>query len=213
MATDSYTFPTNQTYEQYYQSIMESMPQREVAYKPISVEQQTQGSIADSISAALRPYYDSSIRDRQATTKTNQAELAADAYSRGMGSSTWLSDMNARQVSAEASDVADIEGQYASNLYSSVNTQYQNYLANKLSADSANASNQLATDEYNSQLKQAVQEMAWARFLDQYSMGLFNTGGGSGTTDTITLTPVTEDIVLEIAGVSAPTFGQKAYLR
>lgn len=54
------------------------------------------------------------------------AELEADAYSRGMGSSSFVSSMNAREQDDVQSDIAAIEAQYAAaiaeQLYKAMNT-------------------------------------------------------------------------------------------
>lgn len=64
----------------------------------------------------LRPAIDAAIRRRQKTGRQNMAELDADAYARGMGGSSYLSSVKAREQDDIASDVTALEGQYVSSM-------------------------------------------------------------------------------------------------
>lgn len=64
----------------------------------------------------LRPAIDAAIEARNRTGRQNMAELDADAYSRGMGGSSWLTSVKAREQDDIASDVAALEGKYASSM-------------------------------------------------------------------------------------------------
>ena len=167
--------------------------------------------------AALRPYYDAAAQERQTTALKNRAELDADAYSRGMGSSTWLSDKKSRESQAAASDIAGIYSQYGAALSEGVSSQMQTYEANRLAVDQQNAANRMSADAQNAANEMEKYKLAYEILLDQINSGAFSTGGGDGggpdPIDPIKITPIVKDIVLESAGVSAPTFGQKAYLR
>ncbi len=72
--------------------------------------------IADDVAAWLRPSYDSAIADRRRATDTYRAEIDADALARGMGSSTYVSDLKSRQLTNEARDIANLETEYAAAL-------------------------------------------------------------------------------------------------
>ena len=63
---------------------------------------------------------DSAIDNRREHGETTLAELDADAYSRGMGGSTYLSGMKRREYDAVAADIAMLEANY--------NAQFAKYL-------------------------------------------------------------------------------------
>jgi hypothetical protein len=150
-----------------------------INYTPIQVEQQSLEGLSKQIADYLRPYTDSAIRQRQAQTDQYRAEADVDAASRGMGSSTWLTDSKNRMSNAEAADIADLESTFQSNVGEQAFNSFQQYLQNKLSADTTNASNQLETDEFNAKLYQTLEELAYARAGDMY--GLTGSGSGSGS--------------------------------
>lgn len=64
----------------------------------------------------LRPSVEAAIAERNRTGRRNMAELDADAYSRGMGGSSYLSSVKAREMDAAAGDVNALEGKYIATL-------------------------------------------------------------------------------------------------
>ena len=64
----------------------------------------------------LRPAIDAAILERQRAGRANAAELDADAYARGMGGSSYLSSMKARENANVASDVMALEGKYSASM-------------------------------------------------------------------------------------------------
>ncbi|MCR5809083.1 MAG: hypothetical protein K6G56_05925 [Clostridiales bacterium] len=64
----------------------------------------------------LRPSIEAAIRARRRSGKANMAELDADAYARGMGASTYLSSIKAREQDAVESDVTGLEGRYSASM-------------------------------------------------------------------------------------------------
>lgn len=60
----------------------------------------------------LRPAVDAAIEERERLKRQNMAELDADAYARGMGGSSYLSSVKAREMDAAASDAIALEGKY-----------------------------------------------------------------------------------------------------
>jgi len=217
MAETTLSIP-NAAYSEAFKNIYGSLPGQTITPQTISLDPKTRESITAEVSAALRPYYDAAAQERQATALQNRAELDADAYSRGMGSSTWLSDKKSRESQAAASDVAGIYSQYGAALSEGVSSQMQTYEANRLTVEQQNAANRMSADAQNAANEMEKYKLAYEILLDQINSGAFRTGGGDGggdnkKPDPIVITPITKDIVLDIAGVSAPTFGQKAYLR
>ncbi|MCH5278582.1 MAG: hypothetical protein J1E60_02205 [Christensenellaceae bacterium] len=70
----------------------------------------------DQLEALLRPSVDAAIEQRQRYGEATLAELDADAYSRGMGGSSYLSSMKHREYDNIASDVARLEANYTSDI-------------------------------------------------------------------------------------------------
>lgn len=81
----------------------------------------------------IRPTYDQAIQQRQQQTGQANAAIDTDAASRGMGTSTWVTDAKNRQRQNEAQDVATLNSNYNSTLYDSllglINQRDQNRLA------------------------------------------------------------------------------------
>ncbi len=76
----------------------------------------SEDEIRTSVAAWLRPSYDQAIANRQEQTLLNKANLDADAIARGMGASTYVTDMKNRQQNAEAGDIASLEADYGAAL-------------------------------------------------------------------------------------------------
>ncbi|MBR5949487.1 MAG: hypothetical protein IKZ82_12705, partial [Clostridia bacterium] len=76
----------------------------------------TLDELYNQLSSFLRPSVDAAIEGRQRYGETVMAELDADAYSRGMGSSSYLSSMKNREYDDIANDIASMESSYNSTL-------------------------------------------------------------------------------------------------
>jgi hypothetical protein len=112
----------------------------------INADMQTQAELANQIAAYLRPYTENAINARRQQTVQNRAAIDVDAASRGMGSSTWVTDAKLRQAQAEASDIMNIENQYLSNLYQGVFNADQAQQERAFNAAVQNASNALTAN-------------------------------------------------------------------
>ena len=96
-------------------------------------------ALKSALAKVMRPDYDKAIANRQKTAAKNRAAIDTDAAARGMGSSTWVTDMKNRQNDAAATDIAGLEGDYLSALYSNLLGKMSEQEANKLSVDQFNA--------------------------------------------------------------------------
>lgn len=70
-----------------------------------------------NIEAALRPQYDRTLADLQKQRAMSNAQIDVDAASRGMGTSTWVTDAKLQNLRNAESARADLEANYASTLY------------------------------------------------------------------------------------------------
>lgn len=170
----------NESLDSYYQQYIKTLPYEKVTYNPVAVKEQSIDEITNQVNSYLKSYYDSAIRSRQNEAMANRAAIDADATSRGMGASTFVTDAKSRQMNAAASDIANLRGQHGSTLAQQVQAQYQNYLANKLSADTTNAQNQAEIDKWNAQTRYALEELAYARAKEALAMAGAGSGGSSG---------------------------------
>lgn len=103
--------------------------------------------ITASVEAYLRNSYDQTIADRKKATEEQRAMIDLDAFSRGMGGSTWVTDAKQRLEDEEADDIARIEANYQAGLSEAVLNQYNAAVAQGLAAkDNAYA---LAAELYN----------------------------------------------------------------
>lgn len=105
-STSSLTVYPNAEFQKIYEQIYNSMG--------------TEDSIRDSIEAALRPQYDKAIADLQEQRLAQNAAIDVDAASRGMGNSTWVTDAKLQRLKALSANIANLEGDYASQLSSAV---------------------------------------------------------------------------------------------
>lgn len=127
----------------------------------ISYAMPSQTELAAQISEYLRPGYDNAITQRKQQTLQNRAAIDADAASRGMGRSSYVTDVKDQAMDAEAADIAGLESAYNSALLESVMNQYNQHLQNKLAAD-----------QYNSSAAAAAQQAALGYATNLYSQNL-----------------------------------------
>lgn len=127
----------------------------------ISYAMPSQTELAAQISEYLRPGYDSAITQRKQQTLQNRAAIDADAASRGMGRSSYVTDVKDQAMDAEAADIASLESAYNSDLLERVMSQYNQHLQN-----------QLAVDQYNSSAAAAAQQAALGYATNLYSQNL-----------------------------------------
>lgn len=163
-----------QQYKNYVSELQTLLKPNTISYTPTTKE-----DYASMIQQALRPGYDLAISQRKDATKTNKAEIDADAAARGMGTSTWVTDVKDRQSQYEADDIATLEGQYAA--------AYASQLMDALDREKQN---QLAVDQFNaSQLSDhqaktlGLADSFYSQYLtDQKSKSKGKSSGGSEPT-------------------------------
>jgi len=135
---------------------------QEAAYEARSEEE-----IRSAVAAWLRPSYDQAIANRQEQTRQYKANLDADAIARGMGASTYVTDVKSRQQNAEAGDIAALEADYGSTLARYVQD----------GADSERG-RQLEVETFNAGLRQSAFELAYSAALELFAQ--YKKRGGSG---------------------------------
>lgn len=149
-----------------YKGIFRDLSQEmyESVYRPgeLVYEPKDSAVLSGEIAGWLRPVYDRMIAARREDTARYGAELDADAYARGMGSSTYVSDVKSRQQREEAADISLME------------TDYGATLAKNLS-EALNAQNELklSVEMFNAERSDSAYDQAYraAEFLLPYIAG------------------------------------------
>lgn len=125
--------------------------------------------LSETIRNWLRPAYEQAIQNRREQTDRINAELDADAWSRGMGQSTYLSDVKERQYRGEQRDVDALESGYASelagHLYDAMKEQQKM---------------QIDVDRFNAEQINHAREQAMDAAQALYKAFLSGAGGGGG---------------------------------
>ena len=135
---------------------------QEVAY-----DTRDEAEIRSSVAAWLRPSYDQAIANRQEQTRANKANLDADAIARGMGASTYVTDVKNRQQNAEASDIASLESDYGATL--------AKYVLHGVDSEQNRA---LEAEKFNAEQRQSAYDQAYSAALALYAQYKKSGGGG-----------------------------------
>ena len=122
------------SFESVFQEMLRHYMPETVEFTPLSEKE-----LSDTIRSWLRPAYEQAIQNRREQTGRINAELDADAWSRGMGQSTYLSDVKSRQLRDEARDVDTIESNYSSTLAGHLYDAIKEQQKTKLEVDQFNA--------------------------------------------------------------------------
>lgn len=107
---------------------------------------------------ALRPSVDAAISRRQTASQANRAELDADAVSRGMGGSSYVSSLKERESADAQADIGQMEAQYGATLAERIAASLQSYDQMRLAAQQS-----------NQQAQQAAQQAAMGMAGDWYA--------------------------------------------
>ena len=151
--------------EELFQTLLQYYDPETIEFNPVDEE-----TLADTISKWLRPAYEQAIENRRRETERINAELDADAWSRGMGSGSYLSDVKERQYRGEAGDIDALESSYASELAGHLFNAIKEQQEQKIEVDKFNAEQ---VNHANEQAMNAAQAL--------YNAMLAKTGSGSGS--------------------------------
>ncbi|MDD6047569.1 MAG: peptidoglycan-binding domain-containing protein [bacterium] len=105
----------------------------------VQVNRPARAEIQADVEASLRPAAEQAIATRRARGETNMAELDADAASRGMGASTYVTSVKEREMANTERDVATIESNYGAALAERVASYLQYYTNLEFQAQMQNA--------------------------------------------------------------------------
>ena len=159
------------TFQAIYQKMKEQYAPQLVSYTPTD-----EATLAERISKVLRPVYDKAIEALFKGRQRANAELDADAISRGMGSSTFVTDMKRRGENAAAENAQNLESEYGAKLADQLYKAMDSERDKQLEVDKFNAQQQSAA---NAQAFEAAKELYQA-YLAAKSRHRGGGGGGSG---------------------------------
>ena len=165
----------------------------------ISVSVPSKAELKEDISSYLRPGVDLAISKRRAAGETAKAELDADAVSRGMGASTYVSSMKEREDDDTQSDISIMEAQYTAALAERIAAALEKYQSMSLQAQMQNA--QYA---YNAQTTAMNLASQWFNSYMNNAAKAAKSGGRSGKSGTASKNMSTLDYVRFVSGLSAP---------
>lgn len=148
-----------------------SAPER-IQAERLATEDRTYGDYANEVASYLDPYLQNAIRDRRDKTSEYRAIADADAWSRGMGGSTYLSDQKNQLAKAEARDIMAARNEFLANVGQQAFSALQNQYNRNLQANMQNAANALAADQFNANLENAVNQFNANALMqtDQYNI-------------------------------------------
>lgn len=164
-------------FQRFYKQILAGMSPETIDYSSPTAQE-----IAAQISEYLRPATEQQIRNRQLATGRQRAQTDADAASRGILSSTWVTDIKNRLMQSESADIAAIESDYRSQLLQGVYNRQ---------AQEADRALQIAM--FNAQMRQQAEKDAYSRAGDMYNLYLQSKRRGSGSGSSSTTPKVTPD--------------------
>jgi hypothetical protein len=148
-----------------------SAPER-IQAERLATEDRTYGDYANEVASYLNPYLQNAIRSRRDQTADYRAAADADAWSRGMGGSTYLSDQKNQLAKAEARDIMAAQNEFLANVGQQAFSALQNQYNRNLQANMQNAANALAVDQFNANLANAVNQFNANALMqtDQYNI-------------------------------------------
>lgn len=160
----------NQTPTEEFQSI----------YDNIYASMGDDATLQANIEAALRPLYEQSKQQLEAERIARNADIDVDAFSRGMGNSTWVTDAKLRQLRSSESALASLDASYNNQLYNALLAAQQNR-----------------------------DDTAWDRAMQMYQLGRSGRGGGGGNKQQPTITDNFEQFMGWMADFNAGNMANK----
>lgn len=138
----------------------------------LATEDRTYGDYANEVASYLNPYLQNAIRSRRDQTADYRAAADADAWSRGVGSSSILTDQKNQLYKAEARDIMAARNEFLANVGQQAFSALQNQYNRNLQANMQNAANALAVDQFNANLANAVNQFNANALMqtDQYNI-------------------------------------------
>ena len=154
---------SGRTFEEVYAAIAPYFEPETVEYHPVDAD-----TLQRLLEASIRPAYDRAIERRRENTAAYNADLDADAWSRGIGQSSYVTDVKQRNQRDESRDVGTLEASYGA------------VLAQRLmDALSEQEERVLETAKFNAEQRNNAQNRAYQAAVTMYRSGASGSGSGS----------------------------------
>ena len=166
----------------------------------IDYQPRSRAEIRAGLEGALQPSYQAAVDERKQSTQRTNASIDADAAARGIGASSWGTDVKARNYGSEAKDIAAMRSNYGATIANNLNTIMSDQENRKLSAD-----------QYNETSRSGALSNALGLALSNYGKWGANadgSGGGDPTPDLTDQYPTMS--ALQLALKSAANQAEKA---
>jgi len=164
----------NDAFMDYYKYILGA-----ISTPGVSVSVPGRDALRRDYEASMRPGVDLAIETRRARGERTKAEIDADAASRGMEASTYVTSVKEREGDDVERDVAMMESQYSAALAERISAAMEYYASLEMQAASANA--QMRASASGTALSLASQW--YQNYLNGLGSGAARSGsygGGSG---------------------------------
>ena len=143
----------NEAFETIYEKTKKDYTPQLISYTPLSEK-----TLAERIGAVLRPVYEKAIAAIFRENRRTDAELDADAISRGMGTSTFVTDMKRRQDNAAMDDVRALENEYGAEMADQLHKAME-----------GERDRQFEVEKFNAQQQNVAQEQAFSAAKTLYT--------------------------------------------
>ena len=140
-------------FDAYYSAIKNSL-----TVPTVTVKTPSKDEVSSMWSEILRPGVDAAIEKRNRSAEEDMAELDADAVSRGMGGSSYVTSVKAREMEEAQEDISEMEAQYGAVLAERIYETLSQYDQLDLSAR-----------QYNAEAASAAAKTALSMASDWYS--------------------------------------------
>lgn len=139
----------------------------------LALEQREYADVANEIAQYLNPYLQNSIRSRRDQTADYRAAADADAWSRGVGGSSILTDQKNQLYKAEARDIMAAQNEFLANVAQQATAMMENARNRNLEREVTNAANALTAARENAGYENAVNQFNANALMqaDQYNIG------------------------------------------
>ena len=184
----------NRRFDKYYNRYLNELPKNTVSYDGLSTQNRDVNELAQEVASYLDPQLETTAKNLRRQTRQNYNEIDTEGANRGMSRSTWVTDAKNAAFNGMMQGLADAYNNYNDALVSGVSEQYENYLARRQALDQQNQRNQMETDQFNSQINTAQEQLAYERAAQAYNRTkpkpskpngkkkpvIITTGGGGG---------------------------------
>lgn len=158
----------SESFETFYKKTKEQYAPSLMEYTPVDME-----TLRQQIVSWLRPSYDKALKKQEKQAALYNGKLDADAWSRGMGSSTYVSDLKYRRQNELLENRADIEASYGAALAEQLYKAWEKERSYRLEVEEFNAK---AQNEANAKALSAAEKL-YQSYLDSLNSHSSGSGG------------------------------------